>query len=58
MGIIGQFYKAIKTKLRDQVGTISGLSQSDILREYLKIPMNNQDGLKRDEETFYKTVWP
>jgi len=43
--------------LRDKVGTISGLSQSDILRTYLKMPKED-DGLKRDEETFYTVVWP
>ncbi len=48
----------MKTELRDKIGSISGLSQSDILRTYLKLPKDSKDGLKRDEETFYKTVWP
>ncbi len=34
------------------------MSQSDILRTYLKMAKNEDDGLKRDEETFMKVVWP
>ena len=48
----------VKTELREKVGSISGLSQSDILRIYLRLPRDPKDGLKRDEETFYKHLWP
>lgn len=38
---------------------ISGLSQSDILRVYLELPKTSpHDTLKRNENTFYKEVWP
>ncbi len=47
----------MKTELRDKVGTISGITQSDILRAYLKL-QKGTDTLKRDEETFFKNVWP
>jgi hypothetical protein len=49
----------VKTELRDKMGTIQGISQSDILRTYLKMSKSSEDDrLKRDEETFMKTVWP
>jgi len=47
----------LKTELRDKVGSISGISQTDVLRAYLKLDKND-DGLRRDEETFFKVVWP
>ena len=28
------------------------------MRSYLRLPKDKKDGLKRDEETFYKLVWP
>ena len=56
----------IKNELREKVGNITGQSQSDILRTYLKFQKSGDastsgkqdDGLKRDEETFFKVVWP
>jgi len=47
----------LKTDLRDKVGSISGISQTDVLRAYLRLEKND-DGLRRDEETFFKIVWP
>lgn len=38
-------------------GGFSGLSQSEILRRYMALEKTG-DGLKRDERTFYKEVWP
>lgn len=55
---VTKLFTLIKTELRDKVGSISGLSQTDILRLYLRLPKDTKDGLKRDEETFYKTLWP
>jgi hypothetical protein len=46
-------YRTVKNDLRDKVGTITGLSQSDMARIYLRLPLEN-DGLKRNEDTFYK----
>lgn len=59
LSTIQRLFKLVKTELRDKMGTITGISQSDILRTYLKMPKASEDdGLKRDEETFMKTVWP
>ena len=33
------------------------MSQSDIMHHYVNLPKAN-DGLRRDEATFYKQVWP
>ena len=57
--MINRLFKTIKSELRDKVGTIAGLSQSDILRSYLKLGREEaKDDMKRDEETFFKVVWP
>jgi hypothetical protein len=56
--LVSKLFKLVKTELRDKVGSISGLSQADILRLYLRMPKDVKDGLKRDEETFYKQLWP
>lgn len=56
--LVSKLFKLVKTELRDKVGSISGLSQADILRMYLRMPKDTKDGLKRDEETFYRLLWP
>jgi hypothetical protein len=53
-----RLFKVIKADLRERVGGIGGLSQTDMLRTYLKFPRQDYDALKRDEETFFKIVWP
>ena len=45
------------TKLNSNLsGTITGLSEKDILREYLEVPIG-KDGLARDENGFNSIVW-
>jgi len=43
--------------LQNVYGGVSGLSQTDILRRYISTP-RGKDKLKRDENSFYKKVWP
>jgi hypothetical protein len=54
---IRNLYRTVKNDLRDKIGSITGLSQADIARTYLRLPPDN-DGLKRNEDTFNKVVWP
>lgn len=35
-----------------RTGGITGLSESDILRKYLDLPLSSSDGLSRDEFSF------
>ena len=57
MNTAWRLFRMVKTDLKEKVGSISGLSQSDIYRMYAKMPKDN-DGLSRDESTFYAKVWP
>eukprot|EP00347_Sterkiella_histriomuscorum_P007620 403348215 len=55
--LVDLLFKQVKRDLQNTVGTISGLSQTDILQRYLQIEKQG-DKLSRNENTFNNTVWP
>jgi hypothetical protein len=54
---IETLFKLVKSDLKNKVGTLTGLSQSDILQKYLQMEKGD-DGLARNENTFNQKVWP
>ncbi|CDW83383.1 UNKNOWN [Stylonychia lemnae] len=47
----------IYTSTKNKVGTLTGISQTDILQKYLQLEKKD-DGLSRNENTFNSRVWP
>ena len=57
MGLVNSLYSNIKDEMHNMTGVTSGISQSDMLRRYLGMKSAGE-GLRRDEMTFYREVWP
>jgi hypothetical protein len=48
---IKRLFKAVKNDLSSRIGTLTGLSQTDILQRFLQMD-SRDDGLPRTEYTF------
>ncbi len=57
MSTVRLLFQSVKTELQNKVGTLTGISQSDMMHRYLRMDKAD-DLLKRDEATFYSKVWP
>jgi len=53
-----QLYQDVLGDLKNLSGGVNGLSQNDILRKYMEMPLTFNDGLRRDEDAFNKHIWP
>ena len=52
-----KIYEEVLTELRGVQGGISGLSQNDMARKFIRTP-EGADGLSREEESFNTVLWP